>query len=74
MSSNAIWPVFEELAPPLFLERKIWFEPGQDIPGHCDVLVIEAQAAVVVPNSFRNETSFSTIDHEWNAYVRTGDR
>jgi len=73
VSSRAIWPLFEELAPPLFLERKIWFEPGQDIPAHCDVLVIEAQAAVIVPDSFRKQTSFATIDRDWNVYRKVLD-
>jgi hypothetical protein len=74
LSANTIWPAFEELAAPLLLSRKTWFEPRQDIPVDCDVLVVEDQAAVLVPNSFRKETSFSTIDHDWNVYRKVLDQ
>lgn len=74
LNSATIWPVFEELAAPLFRSRKTWIEPGRDIPDHCDVLVVEERLSVLVPNSFRKETNFSTVDHAWAVYRKVLDQ
>lgn len=71
VTAGAIWPVFEELAPPLFQRRKTWFDPGREIPRTCDFLVVETRAPVTVPSSFRKEMRFSTIDHDWDVYRNT---
>jgi hypothetical protein len=73
LSAGEIWTVFTDVAPPLFLRRKTWFDPGPNIPGHCDVLVVETQVAVPVPDSFNKELSFSTIEHDWDVYRKLSD-
>jgi hypothetical protein len=73
LSAGDIWTVFQEVAPPLFHRRKTWFDAGARIPGHCDVLVVEAQLAVPVPDRFRKELTFTTIEHEWDVYRKVPD-
>ncbi len=65
-----VWTVYRELTAPLFLNRKIWVDQVTVESETCDLLIVEADVGITVPESFRLDDSISVNGRRWDAYRR----
>lgn len=68
-SAPSNWAVFREFAIPAFHHRKTFVPPGNPIPTHCQVLILEQILGVSPPPPFRPAGEPFTIESRWLVYV-----